>query len=96
MYHAVMATGIGACSALRASNPYNGDHYNTILSSSFQGASGPVSFKRDEAENEFANGRDPTGVLFGIYNMRPGIVNDDGTQRRVVAWAFELKHVEYR
>jgi hypothetical protein len=81
MYDAVMATGIGACNALREGNSSNGGHYNTIVSSSFQGASGPVSFKRDEEENEFTNGRDPTGVLFGIHNMRPGIVNDDGMQR---------------
>jgi hypothetical protein len=81
MYDAVMATGIGACNALLAGSSSNGDHYNAIVSSSFQGASGPVSFKRTEEENEFTNGRDPTGVLFGIHNMRPGIINDDGTQR---------------
>jgi hypothetical protein len=81
MYDAVMATGIGACNALRAGNSSNRGHYNKIVSSSFQGASGPVSFKRNEEENEFTNGRDPTGVLFGVHNMRPGIVNDDGLQR---------------
>jgi hypothetical protein len=81
MYDAVMATGIGACSAFLAGSSSNGEHYNAIVSSSFQGASGPVSFKRNEEENEFTNGRDPTGVLFGIHNMRPGIVDDDGMQR---------------
>jgi hypothetical protein len=81
MYDAVMAIGIGACNVLLAGNSSNRDHYSTIVSSSFQGASGPVSFKRDEEENEFANGRDPTGVLFGIHNVRPGTVDDDGMQR---------------
>jgi hypothetical protein len=81
IYDAVMATGIGACNALAAGNSTIGGHYDTIVSSSFRGASGPVSFKRDEEENEFTNGRDPSGVIFGTHNMRPGSVDDNGMQR---------------
>jgi hypothetical protein len=80
MYDAVMATGIGACNALEAGNSSIGGHYNTIVRSNFRGASGPVSFKKKE-ENEFSNGRDPSGVLFGIHNMRPATVDDNGMQR---------------
>jgi hypothetical protein len=84
MYDAVMATGIGACTALRAGSSSESDHYDAILSGSFQGASGPVSFKRDEEENEFTNGRDPAGVLFGIHNVRPGAVDEGGMQMYVL------------
>ena len=83
IYDAVMVTGIGACNAQASSaidpSAFVG-HSVAILGASFQGASGPVSFKKD-AMNKTTNARDPSGVLFGMHNARPGAVDEDGLQR---------------
>jgi hypothetical protein len=72
VYDSVMAAGIGACWA-QLNNVT--DHRQSILESKFTGASGPVEFAEDSSS------RDPTGVMFGVYNVRPGSIDKDNMRR---------------
>jgi len=79
MYDAVMATGIAACTSRGATS---GEHFRSILSNSFTGASGYVRF--EEAGNgdpSFNRGREAEGPYYGFYNIRAESV-DDANMRR--------------
>jgi hypothetical protein len=84
IYDAVMAAGISACDAVDDVHNVSGSavpHFESLLESSFQGASGPVAFKYSEEDQKYMNSRDPTGVLFGVYNIRPGDIDKNNTRR---------------
>jgi len=86
MYDAVITAGLSAYST----PPHDTNetrtlaHINQVPRTVFQGASGPVRFKYEEEVNgskEFQNSREPADIVFGIYNIRPGGVDEDGMQR---------------
>lgn len=56
--------------------PINGTLMGSMASSSFQGASGSVSFG-----NEFEKGRNQEGITIGAYNIRPTDVNSENDKR---------------
>ena len=78
MYDAVMAVGMGACRAALNDTqrslqkdaygppPLRNPHFTGIITTSFHGASGRVSF----GERYWELTRDPESVVFGVYNIR--------------------------
>lgn len=74
MYDSIIATGIGACKSL--SRTQSDAHYQAIIDTVFQGASGEFNIYSNGQYGEEPNTRDPTGVQFGVYNIRPGEVVD--------------------
>jgi ABC-type branched-subunit amino acid transport system substrate-binding protein len=71
LYDAIMNAGMSACRSLESST----DHIKEAFKSDFQGASGRTSFK------EGKNTRSTVGVKFGVYNVRPGPI-DEGANTR--------------
>jgi hypothetical protein len=71
LYDAIMNAGMSACRSLETGI----DHVDEVLKSDFQGASGRTVFK------EGTNTRDILGVKFGVYNVRPGPI-DEATNTR--------------
>lgn len=82
LYDSVVATGLSACEAAQ------GSHYDKLLLTSFQGASGRVQF----AENK--NSREPLDMMYGVYNIRPGALHEGNMQRyvRIVAERIGVTH----
>jgi hypothetical protein len=71
LYDAIMNAGMSACRSLESST----DHIVEVFKSDFQGASGHTSFKSGQ------NTRSTAGVKFGVYNVRPGPI-DEATNTR--------------
>ena len=85
MYDAIMTAGISACQSLASTA--DDQHIDHVLRTEFSGASGPFRFKDGtnlNGEPIKENFRDPEHSIFGIYNIRPGVVDDDGMQRCVI------------
>ena len=59
-----------------AAKPLNGTLMGSMVSTSFQGASGPVSFG-----NDYVKGRNQEGISVGAYNIRPTGVNTETGKR---------------
>lgn len=78
MYDSVIATGIGACKALSSDEP--DAHYQAIIETKFHGASGEFGIHSNGQFGEEPNTRDPSGTAFGVYNIRPGPVEEDGVR----------------
>lgn len=88
MYDAVITAGMSACSAWAAGQDTAGSETHGymahVLGTEFTGTSGPFRFKdTEDADGQPAkeNFRDPKGTVFGIYNVRPGVVGEDGLRR---------------
>lgn len=82
MYDAVMTAGFSACHAWATS--IGESHSDLVYRTEFSGASGPFRFKDGTNLNGDPikeNFRDPEHSIFGIYNIRPGEVDEDGMQR---------------
>lgn len=71
LYDAIITAGMSAC----RSKENELQHIEEVFKSDFKGASGRVVFKEGE------NGRDPVGVKFGVYNVRPGEIDEDTNTR---------------
>lgn len=71
LYDAVITAGISACKSQHSGE----SHLSEIFKSDFVGASGRVVYK------EGTNGRDRVGAKFGVFNIRPGEV-DEATNTR--------------
>jgi hypothetical protein len=71
LYDAIMIAGMAACRSQETSN----SHIDEVFKSDFQGASGRTVFK------EGTNTRDIVGVKLGVYNVRPGPI-DEATNTR--------------
>ena len=95
IYDAVVAAGIGACRAF-VQDGENGQHYESILQSSFTGASGNVRFKNND-DGEPENSRDMTDVTFGIHNIRPTETDASGQRGYesilFATWNEENEHI---
>lgn len=84
VYDSVMLIGLSAC-RLSSSHQYGGedrdfysssfDHTQEILNTEFEGASGKVKFYEGE------NSRLYDGIVFGVYNVRPGTLDKDSGTR---------------
>jgi hypothetical protein len=72
LYDAIMTAGLAACVA----SAEDTSHVDEIFKIDFKGASGRVVFHADE------NARDPVGVKFGMYNVRPSDEIDEETNTR--------------
>ena len=87
IYDAVITAGLSACqaeislenkSALRFFRNVN-VHLDYISRTAFNGASGPVSFLDDN--NRPQTSRNVEGVMYGIYNVRPGAVDEENMRQ---------------
>jgi len=84
IYDSVMLAGISACRVRSSSvnKTIRGESFNshleTILQTEFYGASGKVKF--DEGENS----RLHEGIVFGAYNILPGVVDEMSGKRGYV------------
>jgi hypothetical protein len=77
IYDAVMTAGISACKAVKDEE---NDHLYHVLRTEFTGASGPLSFY-DANTEDYETSRNMEGVMFGMYNVRPGPVDDNNLRR---------------
>lgn len=96
LYDSIILSGLSACKAhAKAGTADEGDskdehyeggrHVAEVFETEFTGASGYVQFSEDEDTSEFVvgrlNGRDISGVVFGMYNVRPGPVDENNMRR---------------
>jgi ABC-type branched-subunit amino acid transport system substrate-binding protein len=79
IYDAVMTLGISACKASLRGNKKSG-HIQQVVTTEFHGASGPLTFY-DELDKEYKTSRNVEGVMFGMYNVRPGPVDENKMRR---------------
>lgn len=73
IYDAIITAGISAC---KAKNDMENDHMHHVLRTQLNGASGPLAFY-DKDKGEYETSRNAEGVLFGMYNVRPGPVDEN-------------------
>lgn len=83
LYDSIMLTGISACKAYTGSQQgEKTSHVDEVFQARFQGASGFVEFSDSETSSELIkgklNGRDISGVVYGMYNLRPLEPDADG------------------
>jgi Receptor family ligand binding region len=80
LYDAIISIGISTCHMMTGNtNGANVSHIEQVFATTFKGASGKVRFQREG--NVYTNSRDATNVLFGIYNLRPDMIDSEGMQR---------------
>jgi Receptor family ligand binding region len=80
LYDAVVSIGISACRMLtRNTNGANVSHIEQVFATAFTGASGYVKFRRENSV--YKNSRDAANAMFGIYNIRPDMVDSKDMQR---------------
>jgi len=92
LYDSIILTGLSACNAYAESetsrvgnsedqNYESGRHVAEVFETEFTGASGYVQFSESKKTSELAagrlNGRDISGVIFGMYNVRAGSVDEN-------------------
>jgi hypothetical protein len=80
IYDAVMTQGISACKASLRGNIMKHGHIQQVVTTEFHGASGPLTFY-DELDKDYKTSRNVEGVLFGMYNVRPGLVDGNNMRR---------------
>jgi len=93
LYDSIMLTGISACNAQRKSlKGVNATHVDEVFETEFHGASGYVQFSLSENSSELVkghlNGRDISGVMYGMYNVRPTKVSNN-----MQFYEFVLTHI---
>ncbi|CAB9498952.1 Gamma-aminobutyric acid (GABA) B receptor [Seminavis robusta] len=80
LYDSIVLTGLSACKA----HSEGGEHVAEVFETEFQGASGYVQFSQSHETSELAlgrlNGRDISGVIYGMYNLRPTTVDENDMQ----------------
>lgn len=77
LYDSIIATGISACKAKASPKT---DHVAEMFLSDFQGASGYFQFTKTAEDEKPLNGRDISGVVYGMYNVRPDKVDENNMQ----------------
>jgi hypothetical protein len=97
IYDSMMLVGMAACQ-LEAKKQKNetlpedigGAHLGEMFLTDFDGASGVFRFNGEDEDT--ANSRDPTGLRFGMFNVRAA-AGLDGKNRQVeetVTWTFPI------
>lgn len=97
LYDSIILSGISACSAYTESgkldggdseedeNYAGGRHVAEVFETEFAGASGYVQFSESETSSELVvgrlNGRDISGVIYGMYNLRAGETDENNMRR---------------
>jgi hypothetical protein len=71
LYDAIINAGMAACRSVENDT----GHIEEVVASDFEGASGRTVFY------EGSNSRDPVGVSFGVYNVRPGTIDESSNTR---------------
>ena len=77
IYDSVMAVGLSACAAQKQSDI---SHVEMMKKMHFTGASGTVRFMKND-DGEPGPDRDPSGVVYGLHNVRPTAVQTNGKRK---------------